>query len=341
MKIFALTIHNPNYSMGPNVRLLSFIENSPKDFEFIVPKFSKKTSKIKTLKVLINSLFKIIKKRKHIDLIHVVTPPSYPGLVAVLAKKLFKIPYIVDIGDPSAENTALIKNLSAKSRKFKLLKKIDNTVYKNAKHLILTSPELKNFIPGNIPHTTILTPIKELQSQKTPESLNSKKCVFLGQYGPLQNIKQIIEIFEAAIKKDPEITLDIIGKGDKITVQSPNINFFSPIPYSEIANTLSKYACGIVSLDQKNTLDYAIPTKLLTYLANGLAVFGTGGKSVQNIIDTSQAGFINKDAETLENMLKNPEKMEFFSKNALQYAKTHLNPKSAEETYGRICLQSK
>jgi glycosyltransferase involved in cell wall biosynthesis len=341
MKIFVATIHNPNYSMGPNVRLLSFIENSPKDFEFIVPKFSKKTSKLRTLKVLSNSLFKIIKNRKTIDLIHVVTPPSYPGLVAVMAKKLFKIPYIVDVGDPSAENTALIKNLSEKSWKFKLLKKIDNTVYKNAKHLILTSTELKNFIPTNIPHTTILTPIKEIPEQKPIEVLKSKKCVFLGQYGPLQNIKQIIEIFETAIKKDPEITLDIIGKGDKITVQSPNINFFSPIPYSEIANTLSKYACGVVALDQKNTLDYAIPTKLLTYLANGLVIFGTGGKAVQEMVETSQAGLINKDAGTLENMLKNTEKMEFFSKNALEYAKNNLNPKSAEKAYSQICLQSK
>lgn len=341
MKIFVATIHNPNFSMGPNVRLLSLIENSPKDFEFILPKFSKKTSKIKTLKTLLSALFKVIKRRKNIDLIHVVTPPSYPGLVAVIAKKLFKIPYIVDIGDPSAENTALIKNLSEKSWKFKLLKKIDNTVYKNAKHLILTSPELKKFIPENIPNTTILTPIKETVALKPTEILQSKKCVFLGQYGPLQNIKQIIEIFEVAIKKDPEITLDIIGRGDKITVQSKNINFFSPIPYSEISNILAKYACGVVALDQKSTLDYAIPTKFLTYLANGLVTFGTGGKAIQDIIEISQAGIVNKDAETLENMLKNAEKMEFFSKNALEYAKKHLDPKSAEEAYSRICLQSK
>jgi len=339
MKIFVATIHNPNFSMGPSVRLLNLTKKVPKDLIFTFPEFSKKNSKIQTLKTLVNSLFHIIKNKKNIDLIHVVTPPSYAGINAVIAKKLFKIPYIVDIGDPYAENMALIKNFSQKSLKFKFYKKIDNLIYKNAKHLILTSKEIEKYTSGNTPSTTILTPVETPTS--FPSQLDTKKCIFLGQYGPLQNIKYIIEIFEEAIKKDPEITLDIIGQGGKIATTSQNINFYPPIPSSEVSKTLSGYSCGIVSLDLKSTLDYAIPTKLLTYLAHGLPVFGTGGIAVKNIVEKFETGFINKDAETLANMLKNTEKMEIFAKNALKFAKENLSIETAGEQYGRICLQSK
>lgn len=344
MKIYVLTIHNPNLSMGPNMRLQSFLKNP--NIEYILPKFShkKKHSKLQTLKVLLTSFFHLIKNRKHYDLIHVVTPPSYPGLIAVILKKLFKTQYVVDVGDPYAENMALMKNLSLKSLRFKLLKKIDNTVYRNAKHIILTSTELSPYIPTQIPHTTILTGIKRANSFHSQPPKQNKKCLYIGQYGPLQNLEYLIEVFTEAIKKDPSIQLHVIGQGNRPKFESKNIKFFNPLQADAIESLIPKYTCGIVSLDLKETLDYAIPTKLLTYLANGLPVFGTGGKATADLVQIANAGEISteynvqRDTKHLLEFLKNRENLENHSRNAILFAKKHLSLENCWEKASKIYL---
>jgi glycosyltransferase involved in cell wall biosynthesis len=393
MNVFILTIHHPEISFGPEMRLQGFLksEKFKQNVTPIFPKFvyGKQHTKFDTFMVLVNSIIYITKNRKKIDMIHAVTPPSYIAPIAILAKKLFKIPYIVDIGDPYAENMAEIKNFSHKSCKFKILKHLDNSLYKNADHLVLTSEGITKYISHKIPHTTILTailhenqivenknttttppatttsptpnlttatttsPTPNLTTATTtsPTSNNppiNKKCIYLGLYGPLQNFEYILKIFIEAIKKDKEITLDIVGQGEKqkceglinqcsetdpkiATEIKKNIKFQPPIPKDKIPELLKNYACGIVSLKLNPNLDYAIPTKLLTYLSYGLPVFGTGGISSQKLIKNSKTGYISakynikKDSEKLISLLKNQEKLLNFSKNAEKFAKENLS----------------
>jgi len=351
MNVLVLTIHNPNFSTGPHIRLESFLKaKSPEQVEikFLLPHFSKKNSKFETLKVLINIQLYIIKNRKNIDLIHMVTPPSYPGLIAVFAKKILRIPYIVDVGDPYAENLATSHGWSHKSLKFKLFKKLDNFAYKHAKHLILTSPILAKYTPYNIEKTTLLTAIEEKSEFLERTLPNNKKCVFTGNFGPLQNLEYIVEVFAEAIKKDPEISLDVIGEGSseskthikeilenqEFPQLKKNVTFIPPVPSREIPNLLKQYTLGVVSLDLAQTLDYAVPTKLLTYLGNGLPVFGTGGDAVKSIVAESQEGQmghiitdynVERDSKKLIEILNNHDLLQKQSRNATKYAIKNLS----------------
>lgn len=366
MNVFILTIHHPEISLGPNARLQGFLKSKAlKGVKFTLPPFvyDKTHTKFDTFMILLNSLSYITKNRKNIDLIHVVTPPSYAGQIAILAKKLFKIPYIVDIGDPYAENMALLHNFPPSSLKFKTIKKSDKTLYNNASHLILTSDGLRKYIPEDVLATTILTgiaPKKEIEKTldskfgkkyKEQKAQNSKKCLFLGQYGPLQNFEYILQVFIEAIKKDKEITLDIIGQGEKekceeIINQHPsikkNFTFKSPIQSSEIPKIIKDYSCGIVSLALSPNLDYAIPTKLLSYLTFGLPIFGTGGKSAKFLIKSSNTGYISnkydieKDSKALLNLLKDIKTLETYSKNALKFALHTLTYESAGKSLLKI-----
>lgn len=360
MNVFILTIHHPEISLGPNTRLQGFLKSKAlKSVKFTLPPFiyDKIHTKFDTFMVLLNSLSYITKNRKKIDLIHVVTPPSYAGQAAVLTKKLFKIPYIVDIGDPYAENMALLHNFPESSLKFKTLKKSDKTLYKNTSHLILASDGLKKYIPEDVPAATILTgiapkkEIEKMQNSKLRIKQPIKKCLFLGQYSPLQNFKYILNVFIEAIKKDKKITLDIIGQGEKekceeIISQHPSIKknfiFKSPIRSSEISKITKDYSLGIVSLKLSPNLDYAIPTKLLSYLASGLPIFGTGGKSSKNLVKKSNTGQISnkydieKDSKALLNLLKDPKQLEIYSKNALKFAKENLTYESAGKSLLKI-----
>ena len=343
MNVFVLTIHNPEISLGPTARLNGFLKS--KEFQHHVQiaqppfAFHKKHTKFDTFVLLLKTIASIFKNRKKTDLIHVVTPPSYPGLIAVLAKKLFKIPYIVDIGDPCAENIATIKNLAADGFVFKTLKKIDNTLYKNADHLILTSDGLQKYIPENSRHTTILTGVTEENQHK--ELNTSKKCIYLGQYGPLQNFEYILQVFIKAIKEDDEISLDVYGQGETqecknlisqqgISGLEHKINFFDPVPSEEIPKITANYSLGIVSLKLDENLNYAIPTKALSYLSLGLPVFGTGGESIKNLIENSSTGSISskynteEDSKKLIEILNSPETLKIQSENAFKFAKENL-----------------
>lgn len=365
MNVLVITIHNPNFSTGPHIRLESFLKataseaklassaegaraHEPAPITFLLPHFSKKNSKFETLKVLINIQLYIIKNRKNIDLIHMVTPPSYPGLIAVFAKKILRIPYIVDVGDPCAENMATSNDWSHKSLKFKLFKKLDNFTYKHAKHLILTSPILAKYTPYTKEKTTLLTAIEEKSEFLERTLPNNKKCVFTGNFGPLQNLQYIVKVFAEAIKKDLEISLDIIGEGSsesKTQIEEilenqefpdlkNRINFLPSVPSREIPNLLKSYTLGIVSLDLAQTLDYAVPTKLLTYLGNGLPVFGTGGDAVKSIVHESQEGQmghiitdynVERDAKKLIEILSDHTSLQQQSKSATNYAIKNLS----------------
>jgi len=345
MNIFILTIHNPNISLGPTVRLQGFLNSE--EFQnlniYMLPfRRDKRFIKFNTIKNLIKSLYYIIKNRKKIDLIHVVTPPSYTAPIAKFAKKFLKIPYIVDIGDPYAENMAELHNYSKNSLRFKILKKLDNSLYKKADHLVLSSDGLTKYLPKNIsknvPQTTILTGIcseKDISIQENYKHPINKRCLFLGQYGPLQNFEYILEVFNVAIKKDKEITLDVIGVGDNKNCKNKNIKFFGLIPQEQIPAKIKEYSCGIVSLKLSPNLDYAVPTKLLNYLSFGLPVFGTGGESSRKLIKNNKTGYIStkydveKDAEILIELLNDSKKLEDLSKNAINFAKKHLTFESA------------
>ncbi|MFA4891399.1 MAG: glycosyltransferase [Candidatus Gracilibacteria bacterium] len=346
MKIYVLTIHNPGISFGPQLRLEGFFKEASKHgLEFFMPKFCEpaKHSKLKTLKILLDSLIFLIKNRKKIDLIHVVSPPSYPGLVAILAKKILGIKYIVDIGDPCAENMALIKNLSKKSLRFKFAKSIDKILYKNASHLILTSKEIEKYIPTHPPHTTILTGLNSSSAITQKELPQNKKCLYIGNYGPLQNLEYIIRVFAEAIKEDAAISLHIVGNGEREHLEElvrelqveKSIRFFDPVPPSEIPNLALDYVCGVVSLSLNESLNYAIPTKLLTYLTLGLPVFGTGGKAVEDLIRKAEAGVIN--SKSLLNLLNNRENLLNYSKNATSFARQNLTFENCANSYAEIC----
>jgi len=343
MNVFVLTIHNPEISLGPTARLNGFLKS--KEFQHHVnatlPPFThnKKHTKFDTFVLLLKIENYIIKNRKKIDLIHVVTPPSYSGIFAIMAKKIFKIPYIVDIGDPCAENIASIKRLPVNSLTFRMLKKIDTALYKNAEHLVLTSDGLKKYIPENSPNTTILTGVMEEIHKKDPKI--SKKCLYLGQYGALQNFEYILEVFSKAIKEDDEISLDIYGQGNTqeckeliskkgISNLEHRINFLDPVPSEQIPEIAKNYSLGIVSLKLDSTLDYAIPTKALSYLSLGLPVFGTGGKSLEKLITESNTGTISssynteKDSKTLIEVLNSQETLKLQSVNAVKFAENQL-----------------
>jgi len=165
--------------------------------------------------------------------------------------------------------------------------------------------------------------------------------VYLGNYGPLQKIEYILEVFEEAIKRDPSISLDIIGTGQihkELQETLPkNIRVLPAIPAKEIPKTIKNYSLGIVSLTLEKTLDYAVPTKVLTYLSEGLPVFGPGGAAIKEIVKSAQAGQISteynakKDARHLSDLLNSSNQLKNHSKNAVQYAKKHLS----EENFGR------
>jgi len=356
MRIYVLTIHNPKLSFGPQLRLEGFLNSGAKhDMEFVLPKFCEpeKHSKLKTFLSLANSFNYLVKNHRKIDLIHVVTPPSYPGfLIAVLMKKLFKKKYIVDIGDPCAENQALIGSFSEKSTRFKLLKLIDQALYDNASHIILSSPEIAKYTPAKIPTSTILTGLKNKNDIQPTILPNNKNCLYIGNYGPLQNLDYLIKVFTKAINTDQSIQLHIVGNGEREKLEKlvtdlkveKNIKFFDPIPSSKIQELAKKYVCGVVALNLNKSLDYAIPTKLLTSLTLGLPIFGTGGRATKNLVRKAGAGLIStkynfeSDYRALIHLLKSRETLKAYSENATFFAKHNLTFETCAKTY-KLTLQ--
>ena len=157
----------------------------------------------------------------------------------------------------------------------------------------------------------------------------------------IQNLEAIIRAFPLILKEIPDLKLQLYGGGDKESdlkelVQELDIEknciFNDPIPRTKISHVLSKSKMGIVSLQMKESLRYAMPTKTFEYLSCGLPIISYGSsKEMQRICEESGTGiFVPSDnpekiAEVIIQTLKNNSLLNKLSSNAKKFVEKSLD----------------
>ena len=272
------------------------------------------------IKMAFNKYFKDIK----IDYTVTYTPfMSSLSLIKFFKKKLNCkiILFLWDIMPQTAKDMGIIKNEFI----FKYMKNNEKKMYLNIDKVICNCTEAENYVLSNKYKTReniifIRNPeyiSKFSLSQNERKRLREKYgytekdivFIFGGNMGMLQKLENILELAKIIKKENPNIKFILIGDGkDKNILEEKvknenidNVQILNVIPRYEYENTIGAFDCGLISLNEKNTVPN-FPTKVTAYLKLGLPIFASldssAAKGVGRYIDENNIGVWGKAGDT-------------------------------------------
>lgn len=128
------------------------------DVVYVKNDYDQSLSKIRKVKAFVSFIIKAYlaaKKQPDVDLVFATSTPLTVGFLALLLKKLKKIPYIFEVRDLWPEFPIQVGAIKNRFLIF-LLRKLEKSIYNNAEHIITLSPGMTDgVIRCDIPATKI------------------------------------------------------------------------------------------------------------------------------------------------------------------------------------------
>ena len=159
------------------------------------------------------------------------------------------------------------------------------------------------------------------------------KMIHMGRLGHEKSVDVVIQAFSLALKKNPALSLDILGDGPaKKSLQSlvKNLNLSKEIKFGG-SYDINKVALELCEYDFFVTAS-TIETQgivILEAMASGLPILGVDKLAIPEIVHDNKNGFLSKPfnaTKMAENMLKmteSEERLKEFGKRSLLIAKSH------------------
>lgn len=246
--------------------------------------------------------------KKRYQLVHAVEESVF---IALMLKKLFKIPYVYDMDSSLAEQ--MVEKYPSLALFGFLFRFFERSAVRNAKAVMPVCDALASIIGKYKPEKIVIlrdVSLLECVDCKSNDNLKAELGVqglvlmYVGNLAVYQGIDLLLESFALAINKPVRVDLVIIG-GDASDIQKykrkshnlgihQKVHFLGPKPTEYLAGYLSE-ADILVSprIKGKNT-----PMKLYSYLHSGKAVLATNLETHTQVLDNRVAILVDPSAET-------------------------------------------
>jgi len=231
-----------------------------------------------------------------VSVVYVVAPPAWWVLPAAWAARRHRVPCVLDLGDAAegqAKGLWQMVHVAAE----RLLRKWSRRV-------IVASPDLihgeDRFIMTGITQQFFDVGEQRLAQVNlgpTPEP----HVFYCGTFSELQNLDFVLESWGGLLERIPRARLTLVGRGpsgeeEQLKALAERLRlgdravFHDRMAPEAIPPLLVEADWGLVSLDPRPELDYAVPTKMMEYFAAALPVLGMGGGRVRQTLEESGGG---------------------------------------------------
>lgn len=293
----------------------------------------------------------VIRNHKQVDIAYLNLWPVFAQLLAVIACKIKRIPFIIHVQDIYPE-AIQIKSKRIYSWLNTILLDIDTVVLRSADKVISISPEICDYLvlTRNLDRNKIVS-IPNWNSEVEKEILSEtnysdKKFtyLYLGNIGPLANLNLILKEFESVNLKDSEFI--VAGSGsEKAELQrtfSHNKSIvFCEVRDGEVMNNLGKADILVLPIDMRLKLS-SLPSKMIAYLFSGKPILAICNEDsvTAKLIQDIDCGWVKNLADLKQFFIssKNFEKgdLELKGRIGQDFAKANL---SKEENLKKLVLQ--
>jgi glycosyltransferase involved in cell wall biosynthesis len=242
------------------------------------------------------------------DVLYVWHPPLTVGISAWVISKLKRVSYVYDVQDLWPES-ALASGLMRPGRGVDLLYRLADWVYARAPRLLVVSRAAAEHLrergvdPAKISVAqhwvdTSLFNLGSARDVRSEFEWNDRFIVmFAGNLGLVQGLETVIDA-AALVPADVKAEFVFVGDGaDRARLQRlatekrvTNVRFVGHHPASEMPAFMRAADALLVHLRPSGIADYAVPTKILSYMAAARPIIcGTGGAAVE-LVQAANAG---------------------------------------------------
>ena len=322
----------------------------------------------RTLRYIINSLaiYYTAKKIKS-DIYLIYSTPPFLGLVGTFLSK--KSPTVYNLQDIFPESMIRAEILGKDNFIVKLLRIVENHIYKKYNHIITISEDLKkNLLSKRVPEEKIsivynwidpysVIPIMRVENQLVikynlePSDFFVTHC---GNIGHLQNLELIIDVAKKLEDNYPDIKFVFIGDGAwigniKEYILKKGANNILILPFQPFDNISFVYSLGDVSLvtAKRGVSSCSVPSKTWSIMSAARAVLCSFDENSDlcRIIREANCGICvpSENESDLENALLslyyNRKKTEKYGINGRKYILRNLTREQKTKDFYEILLK--
>ncbi|MDW8295740.1 MAG: glycosyltransferase family 4 protein [Raineya sp.] len=269
---------------------------------------------------------------KEISYIYATSTPLTVGIVALILKKIRKIPYVFEVRDlwPLVPiEMGFVKNRFLQKLLFWLEKKI----YQNAEKIIVLSPPMQAYVHKIVPEKPILC-VPNMSDCQTFFPQNKKaenepfRIAYFGSIGKANALERLL----AVAQKCPQIEFWIIGNGSEkrrlMKIAPSNVQFFDEKPKNQLNELLAYVDAFYVSFAEFEALETCSPNKFFDGIAAGkMCITNTKGW-IKNLVEQNLCGFYAGTPQEFEQkiqpFLQDKSLLQKYSENARQLAENEF-----------------
>lgn len=268
------------------------------------------------------------------DLIIATSPQFFTAISGRMLSLFKRIPWVMEVRDLWPDSIAAVGSMNKNSKSFKILKKIENHLYKTASKIIVVTDSFKNYLinehqilpekigvfKNGIIINNLNKPIlNDVIALKESLCLENKIIIsYIGTHGLAHGLKFILE----SISKISNQNLHFLFIGDGAeketlikyskTLDSKNFTFLKSVTKSEIPLYIDISDYSLVNLKKSNDFKNVIPSKIFENIAMYKPILlGVEGES-KELINKYKVGvcFKPEDRESFLNAIKNIQKLD-------------------------------
>lgn len=297
---------------------------------------------LETMFLFILTIFRLKKKY---DYVFISTPPIFPTVAGMIAKRKMKAKLITDVRDLWPESllgVGVFTNKKILNLAFWYEKKL----YRTSDQIIVNSPIFREYIKnkGVEEHNIRFIPnsltMDELSLAMHPPTLpeGKIKVIYTGNIGLAQDILKLLKVAEQ-LQEYQNIEFVIIGYGfRKHEVEAmiekkglTNIKLIQAKSRKRTLKEISSAHIAYVSLVEESVFDKVLPGKVIDYMCVGKPIVADVSGFAADMIREANCGLIAENrsieeiASNIITLANDSELMGTFGSNGYAYAKEHFN----------------
>lgn len=291
---------------------------------------------------------------KEFDLVIACIPTVAAGIVGKSIAKKLEIPFGVIVQDLSGAG-AKQSGLRGGAIISKIAHTVEGKALRGADSLVVVSPAMRDVVVGlGMPQSRV-TQIANYSAKKISSdnkisarsrfgwSLDEFVVVHTGNMGAKQDLENVVRAAEA-MSPDSSIKIYLVGHGNQeellrtLCLGKSNIAVLPAVSEEDYPAVLS--AADLLLVNERRTqMEMSLPSKLTSYLRSErpvLAAVPRGGatwKFLDGVAELVEAGDPVALARVIEEMSRQPEKLDDLARRGKVFADANLSPEVGRKKY--------
>ena len=256
----------------------------------------------------------VVALRSPADLVYGSSPQPFAALAGLVAARLRRIPFVLEVRDLWPESVISAGRLAGGGLTYRFFAALERLLVTRAERIVCVTDGWEDHfarlgVPADrlvvVPNGTDPDDFKVPQTRdqlREEQGIEGFTAVFAGAHGPKDGIDLVVD----AARQLPEIRFVLVGSGvGKAAAQArvrtegiSNVQFRDPVPKDQLPRLLRACDVGLHAVSPLTVFEKGMsPNKLFDYMAAGLPVVSNAAVALDRVVRDHECGRIGTSLE--------------------------------------------